>query len=242
MEVLGITMYIVFLSLIVIFFGIIAVIEARELKRQRGKPITEQEKCKGYLQGISMLWGAVLAVFLMCFIGGISLNEIGFRKFSFNYGFWFTAITLTVSGIFFAFQSYQLIALVANTKSAQKKQIASDVIRVMPRTKKEKWLFSFLALSAGVCEEIIFRGFMLYLLMAIFPGMPIYLVILIPIAIFGLGHLYQGLQGVIGTALLGAIFICLYLVTGNLLLPIILHFLNDLIGTFFFPPEDKSYE
>ena len=233
---------VIFLSLIVIFVVVNAVLEARELKKQHRNPITEMEKCLNYLEAISLLLVAVIAVFIMCLIGGISFHEIGFRKISFNYDFWFTAVTLTLSGLFFAFQLYQLIALLTNAKSAQTKQIDSDLSRMLPRTTKEKWLFSFLALSAGVCEEIIFRGFLLFLIMAIFPDIPIYFVVFIPIVIFAVGHLYQGWQGIIGTALLAAIFICLYLVTDSLILPMLLHFLNDFIGTFAFSEEEKISE
>ncbi|MFZ0523535.1 MAG: CPBP family intramembrane glutamic endopeptidase, partial [Candidatus Acidiferrales bacterium] len=46
--------------------------------------------------------------------------------------------------------------------------------------------------------------------------------------IFGAGHLYQGIAGVIFSAILGLIFSAIFLMTGNLLLPMILHALIDL--------------
>jgi uncharacterized protein len=46
--------------------------------------------------------------------------------------------------------------------------------------------------------------------------------------IFGIAHMYQGLKGVFGTALMGVVFSAIYAVTGNLLAPMILHFLIDL--------------
>ena len=41
--------------------------------------------------------------------------------------------------------------------------------------------------------------------------------------IFGLGHLYQGVRGVIGTTVLGLVFAVLFVITGNLAIPILLH-------------------
>ena len=105
-------------------------------------------------------------------------------------------------------------------------------IGVLPRTKKEKYLFSLLALSAGICEEIIFRGFLVFLVLAIFPSVPIYLVILISTLIFGIAHAYQGLQGVISTGLLAVMFMCLFLVTDCLIFPMLLHFIIDFSATF----------
>ena len=235
----GITMYIVFFSLLLIYFTVICVWDYRDTKKKKDLAVTENEKCKGYGQSIMALWGATLAVFIMCFIGGIGLEEIGFRQISFNYGFWFTAVTLSISGLFFAYLLYALISLlVPKFRESQSKQAVGGVTKYLPRSKKAKWLFSLLALSAGVCEEIIFRGFFLFLFFAIFPNAPVYLVVLIPILLFGIGHAYQGLQGIMGTALLGAFFICLYLVTDSLIFPILLHFLNDLIGAFMVSDED----
>ena len=235
----GTTMYVVFLSLLLILFTVTVVREFLETRKQNDTPVTDKEKCKSYLQSIAMLWSGVLIVFIMCHIGGISLKEIGFRQISFNYGFWFSAVTLTLSGLFFAYCLYNLFFSLTSAKfrEAQTKELPS-VTKFLPQTKKEKWLFSFVALSAGVCEEIIFRGFLLFLIPAIFSGMPIYLVILILTVIFGIGHFYQGLGGIMGKAIVGALFMCLYLVTDSLLLAMLLHFLLDLVGAFLVSEED----
>jgi len=99
-------------------------------------------------------------------------------------------------------------------------------------------LFSLVALSAGICEEIIFRGFLAFLVLAIFPGAPIYLVIIISTVIFGISHVYQGLQGVIATGLLAVLFMCLFLVTNSLILAILLHFIIDFSATFILSEKD----
>ncbi|MFD0050300.1 CPBP family intramembrane glutamic endopeptidase [Actinomycetes bacterium NPDC127524] len=83
------------------------------------------------------------------------------------------------------------------------------------------------AATAGICEEVIFRGVMLYE----FEHLPFELsaVAMIVIAgiLFGIVHLYQGLKGVIGTAYIGGVFFYIYLITGNLWICIIIHFLFD---------------
>ena len=237
----GITMYIVFLLLLLIYFAVIAVKEIRhQRKTQDDTSVTEKEKHKGYFQSIAWLWGAALVVFIMCYIGGISLKEIGFRQISFNYGFWFTAVTLTLGGIFFVYILYSLIALLTSAKVREDaiKGTPGSITKYLPRTKKGKWLFSLLAFSAGVCEEIVFRGFLLFLAWSIFPGASLYFVVLIPILLFGTVHFYQGLQGVIRTAIFGTFFICLYLVTDSLVLPMLLHFLGDLVTAFFISEKD----
>jgi membrane protease YdiL (CAAX protease family) len=45
---------------------------------------------------------------------------------------------------------------------------------------------------------------------------------------FGLAHAYQGVPGVVATGLLGGVMAAVYLQTGSLLLPVLLHTLIDL--------------
>jgi uncharacterized protein len=45
---------------------------------------------------------------------------------------------------------------------------------------------------------------------------------------FGLAHAYQGLVGIVPTGLLGGIMAAVYLQTGSLLLPVLLHAVIDL--------------
>ena len=86
----------------------------------------------------------------------------------------------------------------------------------------------FVSITAGVCEEALFRGFMLHYL-HIFPWtLNLTLALLISSVSFGFNHLYQGAGGVAGTAIIGFLFGLLFLLTGNLLLPIIFHGVMDL--------------
>jgi membrane protease YdiL (CAAX protease family) len=55
-------------------------------------------------------------------------------------------------------------------------------------------------------------------------------------AIFGFCHLYQGWRYVLATGLLGACLASLYLLTGSLLAPIIVHAALDLRLIFIFTP------
>jgi membrane protease YdiL (CAAX protease family) len=50
------------------------------------------------------------------------------------------------------------------------------------------------------------------------------------VAAFGLAHLYQGWVGVVATGFVGAVFTALYLWSGSLAVPIVLHVILDLLG------------
>ena len=45
---------------------------------------------------------------------------------------------------------------------------------------------------------------------------------------FGIGHLYQGVGGAVQTALIGFVLGAMFVMTGNLLLPMVIHTLLDL--------------
>lgn len=97
-----------------------------------------------------------------------------------------------------------------------------------PATWTERRWWVFLSITAGVCEETLCRGFMLHYL-HVFPWtLNLTLALLISSVIFGFNHLYQGAGGVAGTVIVGFLFGLLFLLTGNLLLPIIFHGVTDL--------------
>jgi CAAX protease family protein len=76
--------------------------------------------------------------------------------------------------------------------------------RIFPQSKLELLAYLALALTAGICEEFLYRGFA----MAAFArtGLPVWGCVLLSASLFGLAHLYQGRGGFAGTLLLGILF------------------------------------
>ncbi|HEY5800331.1 MAG TPA: CPBP family intramembrane glutamic endopeptidase [Burkholderiaceae bacterium] len=102
---------------------------------------------------------------------------------------------------------------------------------LLPVAAAERRWWVALSLSAGVCEEIVFRGLAQQLL----HGQPhgawhvsLSLAWLLGALLFGLCHVYQGPAGIAKTALAGLMFGLLAILTGSLLLPVLLHVLVDL--------------
>ncbi len=103
--------------------------------------------------------------------------------------------------------------------------IVGDIRDLIPRTREERLWFLGVALCAGVCEEILFRGFGFYGLHLL--GLPYGVVWLADGILFGLAHLYQGIRGMIGTAVMGIVFALIYGFAGVLFFGMILHFVLD---------------
>jgi CAAX protease family protein len=106
------------------------------------------------------------------------------------------------------------------------RKLMPDFDALIPVTSRERVLFAAVAISAGICEEVVFRGWLLGTLHAT-AGLSGTALILAAAAIFGLAHIYQRITGVVLTGILGALFCVLYVATGSLLVPILLHILID---------------
>jgi membrane protease YdiL (CAAX protease family) len=106
-------------------------------------------------------------------------------------------------------------------------RLLPDFSALLPSGPRERFLFAAVAISAGVCEEVVFRGWLLCTLHNVVELNGTTLV-LVAAACFGLVHFYQGATGMIVTAIAGILFTFLYVQSGSLLLPILLHILIDL--------------
>ena len=105
---------------------------------------------------------------------------------------------------------------------------AHATLALLPRTAGERRLFTVVGVTAGVCEEWLYRGFFLAVVAGLAGGLPTGLLVVVAALAFGLAHAYQGRAGVVTTGLLGGVMAALYLQTGSLLLPVLLHAAIDL--------------
>ncbi|MGY1725886.1 CPBP family intramembrane glutamic endopeptidase [Geodermatophilus sp. SYSU D01062] len=101
-------------------------------------------------------------------------------------------------------------------------------LALLPRSRSERRLFTVVGVTAGVCEEWLYRGFFLAVVAAVGGGLPQGVLVAVAAVAFGLAHAYQGVGGVVLTGVLGGVFAALYLETGSLLLPVLLHAAVDL--------------
>jgi membrane protease YdiL (CAAX protease family) len=98
----------------------------------------------------------------------------------------------------------------------------------LPRTREERAWFGAMCVVVGVCEEVIFRGFLIRYLHDLPLGLGLPGAILVAAAIFGIDHGYQGWKGILGTGVLALLMTVLFFVTGSIWLPILAHALLDL--------------
>jgi len=137
-------------------------------------------------------------------------------------------ITGTLFGLVGGLILVSALALLRPPKEGEEVRVVGDIGALLPRNRAELPYGALLSANAGITEELFFR---LYLpLLIVLAGGGAVLAFVAAALVFGLMHLYQGAAGVIGTSVMGLVFVLIYLVTGSLLLPILLHVLIDLNG------------
>jgi membrane protease YdiL (CAAX protease family) len=171
------------------------------------------------------LWLPVLVLMLLVNQTEISLNDIGLHWQ------WELANLLGVVGLlvlcgYFLFSLKQLIK---NTHEHPVIRKQLTYIKWMtPSTIKEARYFIFgLSISAGICEEILFRGYLMQVLGGYFPT---YAAVIISSLAFGLPHIYQGPVHILRTAIVGATMAMIYLYTDSIIIPMLLHAAFDMYG------------
>jgi membrane protease YdiL (CAAX protease family) len=100
-----------------------------------------------------------------------------------------------------------------------------NVERMMPRSPDELRWFGRLAVTAGICEELLYRGYLIWYLSSWVAVVPAAIVASV---VFGFGHAYQGPRGIAVTALVGAFLSAIYLLTGSLIACVVIHAMMDL--------------
>jgi membrane protease YdiL (CAAX protease family) len=112
----------------------------------------------------------------------------------------------------------------------------SEVVRLLlPETRQEKlWCVLIVAPTAALCEEFVYRGYLLTQLSVWFPSRE--WAWGASALVFGLAHTYQGLSGVLRAAVLGALFTYPVLASGSLYPSIIAHFVYDSLALIWLGP------
>jgi uncharacterized protein len=105
----------------------------------------------------------------------------------------------------------------------------------LPRTARERRLMPLVALTAGVGEELVYRGLLVAAGLGLLGLSPLVAVLVTAVA-FGWGHLYQGRLGMALTGLSAMYFGLLYLYSGSLLIPVLVHAGLDTVAFLFLRP------
>jgi membrane protease YdiL (CAAX protease family) len=102
----------------------------------------------------------------------------------------------------------------------------------LPTRKRELPEYILMCFSAGVFEEIVYRGYLVTYCWYLFAGMDNreLLAVGLPAFAFAVAHYYQGAKAVLKIIVLAGFFGYLFIYSGSLLVVMILHFIVDAVG------------
>ncbi len=141
-------------------------------------------------------------------------------------GFWIAACLVFATIVF---QAQQLMVTKQSESARQQiRQQATMYSQTMPRSTTEMFLFACVSITAGVCEELLYRGFLMSYIESYFN---LGIAVLGSAILFGLCHAYyQGWNGALRAGGMGVVFAGLYVFSGSLWLPMLLHAFMDING------------
>ncbi len=197
----------------------------RVMEREVGADPTRRWRGYARLLVLELVLGG-LALAVAAGLSGIGLHRLGLSRPAVTGSAFLFGAGLGVAIVIFALVVASTVAIWRLDRPIP--VVGGDHVRVMvPARRSERVWFLVLALAAGICEELLFRGLLPALLSALLHEPSGWLVILLAAVAFGAAHAYQGTAGVVVTGLLGALLGAIYLTTGSLFVVMVLHALID---------------
>ena len=115
---------------------------------------------------------------------------------------------------------------IARSKRTKRIKLGNpDAEKYSPHTRSELGWWMALSLTAGFCEEFLFRG---YLIWAFQPMFGLWGAAAFSVAVFAVAHAYQGVKGILGTGIVGSLLTLVVLISESLLPAMALHALIDI--------------
>ena len=125
-----------------------------------------------------------------------------------------------------AYFAYAVATLARSSEArASLRQQIGTLTAIMPHTRTEMYWFGGVSLTAGFCEEFLFRGYFIWVFA---PWLGWWGAAALSLLIFAVWHAYQGWNGVLRTGIVGAIFTLVVAIFDSLWPAIALHALLDL--------------
>mgnify|MGYP002386528508 CR=1 FL=1 len=141
-----------------------------------------------------------------------------------GHAFWIGAIVVVALAIALGLQ-VAVVRSSAEARAQARKQFRGVPALMVPRDERERRMWAGLSLTAGCCEEVLYRGFLMWYLMT---WLPKEAAVLASAVVFGVAHLYLGWGvGVLRATVVGVVFGVAYLLTGTLWVPISVHAIVD---------------
>ncbi len=212
-----------FVALLAFALPMYSVWDYKRLKRrlERGEP-----RARILFHGGIMLfeWALALAVVLIWIRAGRSAPALGLHGGT-GAGFW-TGLGLAAAGIAILVLQARASRRPGPTRDAVRKQ-AETYAAMLPHDARELRSFLSLSVTAGICEELVYRGYLIPYFVAL-AGLPA--AVVLSSVVFALDHVYLGASGAVRAFIVGLLMAGLYLLTSSLWIPMLAHAAIDIVS------------
>lgn len=181
-------------------------------------------RVRHYAQTIFVLWGVSIPIIILWAMSHRDWALLGFQIEASPAAMtgWGLAILIAA---FFALQNVS-VARSDKLKQQLRAGLQKNAIMTnfMPQTEDERYVFNIMGVSAGIAEEIIFRGYLIWALSLL---APVWIAAIAALLIFTVLHLYQGLSQLPTIFASGTLVTLVFLLSGSLWPAILLHVFVD---------------
>ena len=214
---------------LVLLVVVLPIWDRAETRQLRANP-TSDNRVRSYQKTIAWLWATAIFLLLTTPFTSIVSPPTDERVLAIL-GSGTAPRTLSLGISIGLLAGLALPVILAWTSAAARAKIVaqwSAFAFFLPQSTRERRWFAAVCISAGICEEVIFRGFLIRYLAGFPIAFGVLGAIVIAAVIFGWDHGYQGWKGMVLTGLLALLMTALFLLSGSLWVPIVFHALLDL--------------
>jgi len=183
-----------------------------------------RERLSLYASTIAFQWLAVGVVAWRAWARGLTPEELGLVV----HGRWRILITAMVGAAILGTLQWFNLRRMGRSSGKARKFFEVLAERILPQSRVELLPYLGLAVTAGLCEEFLYRGFAMAALTRV--GLPVWGVVLSSSILFGLAHLYQGRGGIVSTLVIGTVFGTARIAYDGLLPVMLWHFAVDAVA------------
>jgi membrane protease YdiL (CAAX protease family) len=198
----------------------------RRLMRHTAPVVSAGMKLAFYSKIILSQWLLVAAMLLIARRHGLSVADLGERRGD-------ARLTASVTLGLLAILAVVATILRWRVRRARPEAIAARIgrlARFLPTLGLEMVAFALVCVTAGVCEELLYRGWLVNILWV--ASGSVWVAVIVGAAMFGIGHAYQGITGMLRTAFIGLQLGALFVAMGSLIPGQVLHAAVNLVAAY----------
>ncbi|HXC49214.1 MAG TPA: CPBP family intramembrane glutamic endopeptidase [Candidatus Sulfotelmatobacter sp.] len=161
--------------------------------------VDTKEKLALYAVTMAFQWALVGLVAWRALARGLTIEELGLR----TRGWEGILASGLLGAMFIGGLQWVNLRRIGKMEGEAPELLRKLASRLLPVNLLEYLPYSALAITAGVCEEFLYRGFGMAALSK--TGLPLWVVVIVTSVLFGLAHAYQGRGGVVSTGIFGVL-------------------------------------